>query len=70
MSYDEQTIIERFFRHLGAVRTDVVLGIGDDAALLRSQPGYELVQTTDTLVEQVHFCPAARRARWGTARWP
>lgn len=59
MSHDEQAVIERFFRHLGAVRTDVVLGIGDDAALLRAQPGCELVQTTDALVEQVHFLPAS-----------
>jgi thiamine-monophosphate kinase len=57
MSLDEQAIIERFFRHLGAVRTDVVLGIGDDAALLRAKPGCELVQTTDALVEHVHFLP-------------
>jgi thiamine-monophosphate kinase len=55
MSYDEQTVIEKFFRHLGAVRTDVALGIGDDAALLRAQPGCELVQTIDVLVEDVHF---------------
>lgn len=59
MSHDEQTVIERYFRHLGAVRTDVVLGIGDDAALLRTQPGHELVQTTDTLVEQIHFRPGS-----------
>jgi thiamine-monophosphate kinase len=59
MSHDEQSVIERFFRHLGAVRTDVVLGIGDDAALLRAQPGCELVQTTDALVEQVHFLPGS-----------
>ncbi len=59
MSYDEQAVIERYFRHLGAVRTDVVLGIGDDAALLRAQPGQELVLTTDTLVEQIHFLPGS-----------
>jgi thiamine-monophosphate kinase len=59
MSHDEQAVIERFFRHLGAVRTDVVLGIGDDAALLRAQPGCELVQTTDALVENVHFLPGS-----------
>ena len=59
MSYDEQAVIERYFRHLGAVRTDVVLGIGDDAALLRAQPGHELVQTTDALVEGIHFLPGS-----------
>ena len=59
MSRDEQSIIERFFRHLGAVRTDVVLGIGDDAALLRAPRGCDLVQTTDALVEQVHFLPGS-----------
>lgn len=59
MSHDEQSVIERYFRHLGAVRTDVVLGIGDDAALLRAQPGEELVQTTDTLVEGIHFLPGS-----------
>src|SRR5712675_1253820 len=51
----EADIIERYFRHLGAVREDVVLGIGDDAALLRTAPGCELVQSTDSLIEQVHF---------------
>jgi len=56
---NETAIIERYFRHLGAVRGDVVLGIGDDAALLRPRPGCELVQTTDALVEGVHFLPGA-----------
>ena len=56
---DEAAIIERFFRHLGAVRTDVVLGIGDDAALLRPAPGFDLALTTDSLVENVHFLPGS-----------
>ncbi|MBS0387495.1 MAG: thiamine-phosphate kinase [Proteobacteria bacterium] len=56
---DEAAIIERFFLHLGAVRTDVALGIGDDAALLRAPPGFDLVQTTDSLVENVHFLPGS-----------
>jgi len=56
---DEQAVIDTFFRHLGAVRTDVVLGIGDDAALLRPEAGCELVQTTDVLVEHVHFTPGS-----------
>jgi len=51
----EHELIERYFRHLGAVRTDVVLGIGDDAALLRAGADMELAQTTDSLVADVHF---------------
>jgi thiamine-monophosphate kinase len=34
---------------------DVVLGIGDDAALLRPRPGEDVVVTTDAFVEDVHF---------------
>lgn len=56
---DETRLIERYFAHLGPVRADVRLGIGDDAALLRPQSGYELVMTTDTLVEGSHFLPGA-----------
>jgi thiamine-monophosphate kinase len=41
-------------------RGDVVLGIGDDAALLRVPPGEQLVVTMDTLNEGVHF-PAESR---------
>ncbi|MBV8784274.1 MAG: thiamine-phosphate kinase [Gammaproteobacteria bacterium] len=62
MPLSEQTLIERFFRAVGAQRGDVGLGVGDDAALLRPAPGQELVVTTDTLVAGVHFppdCPAA-----------
>lgn len=59
MSTGEGEAIERYFRHLGAVRTDVALGIGDDAALLRPAPGCELVQSTDALVEDVHFLPGS-----------
>lgn len=33
----------------------VVLGIGDDAAVLRPRPGFETVATVDALVEGVHF---------------
>jgi thiamine-monophosphate kinase len=51
----ETQLIERYFLHLGAVRTDVPLGVGDDAAVLRPQPGHELVQTTDSLVPGAHF---------------
>jgi thiamine-monophosphate kinase len=41
-----------------AGRADVVVGPGDDAAVLRSDPGEDLVATTDALVEGRHFLPA------------
>jgi thiamine-monophosphate kinase len=55
----ESQLIERFFRDLGASRDDTVLGIGDDAALLRLPADCELALTTDALVEGVHFLPGA-----------
>ena len=42
-------------RQRAATRDDVVLGIGDDAALLRVPPGELLVVATDTLNRGVHF---------------
>jgi thiamine-monophosphate kinase len=55
MALSESVLIERFFRACGAQRSDVTLGIGDDAALLSFGAGNELVAKTDTLVEGVHF---------------
>jgi thiamine-monophosphate kinase len=43
-------------------RTDVILGIGDDAALLRCSPDQELVVAVDTLVAGRHF-PADSESR-------
>jgi thiamine-monophosphate kinase len=51
----EFALIERYFRNCGAQRADVVLGVGDDAALLRCPEGSELVAAIDTLVAGVHF---------------
>lgn len=42
-------------RARAATRADVVLGIGDDAALLAVPPGMQLVVTADTLNVGVHF---------------
>ena len=55
MALSEFALIERYFRSCGAQRTDVALGVGDDAALLRVPAGCELVAATDTLVAGVHF---------------
>lgn len=53
----EFTLIKRFFTNLGAQRSDVVLGVGDDAALVLPPAGQEVVIATDTLVEGQHFPP-------------
>lgn len=59
MSATEFDIIRRYFACQdtdGQVgRDDVVLGIGDDAALLTPPSGKLLVVTSDTLVSDVHF---------------
>jgi len=65
MALSESVLIERFFRACGAQRSDVTLGIGDDAALLSFAAGNELVATTDTLVEGVHFPPQSPPASIG-----
>ena len=50
----EFDIIRQYFI-LDNFRDDVVLGIGDDAAVLTIPPEHELVQSVDTLVAGVHF---------------
>jgi thiamine-monophosphate kinase len=55
----ESELIERYFRRAGAARADVVLGIGDDAAVLQVPTGCELVMTTDALIEGRHFLAGA-----------
>ena len=55
MSLSEFALIARYFRSCGSQRADVVLGVGDDAALLRPPGGSELVAAADTLVAGVHF---------------
>jgi len=48
-------LIARIARAAGPARGAVVLGIGDDAAVLRAKPGEDLAVTTDACVEGVHF---------------
>jgi thiamine-monophosphate kinase len=62
MPLSEFALIDRYFRNCGTRRTDVRLGVGDDAALLDCPAGCDLVAAIDTLVDGVHFpqgCPAA-----------
>jgi len=51
---NEFDLIERFFVRPNT-RSDVVVGIGDDAAVCQVPDGHEVVVTTDMLVEGVHF---------------
>ncbi|MGC8518879.1 MAG: thiamine-phosphate kinase [Steroidobacteraceae bacterium] len=55
MALSEFDLIDRYFRRSGAARADVLLGVGDDAALLKCPPGMTLVAAVDTLVDGVHF---------------
>lgn len=51
----EFELIERLLARTRQKRGDVVIGPGDDAAVLAVPKGHQLVAATDTLVEDVHF---------------
>ncbi len=51
----EFALIEEVRRRCSVPRADVLLGIGDDAALLLPRGGNELAVSMDTLVSGVHF---------------
>lgn len=53
-SNNEFSLINRYFKKLTA-QQDVVIGIGDDAAVLEPKQGHQIVLATDTLVASVHF---------------
>ncbi len=55
MPSTEFQLIDHYFSHLGINRADVLLGIGDDCALLQVPEGQSLAVSIDTLVEGVHF---------------
>ena len=55
MSADEFSLIQRYFSNVGANSPNCRLGIGDDAAVMQSPPGFQLVVCMDTLIEGVHF---------------
>jgi thiamine-monophosphate kinase len=51
----EFELVERFTRALPLAGEGVVVGVGDDAAVLAPPPGEDLVATADAIVEGVHF---------------
>ena len=62
MALSEFEIIRRFFTH--AAR-GAVLGVGDDAAIVRARRGAELAVAADMLVEGRHFSRGARPEQLG-----
>ena len=55
MSEHEFEIIERYFKFIGKDSAGVVLGPGDDCAVLTFSEDKEVCVSTDTLTEGVHF---------------
>ncbi len=55
----EFELIRRFFSRQSA-DPSVVLGVGDDCAVLQPPDGQQLVVSIDTLVEGIHFLPATK----------
>lgn len=57
MALGEFELIRRYFAapEMDFAHADVVLGAGDDGAILSLPPGYQLVISMDTLNESIHF---------------
>jgi len=58
----EFTLIRQIASRLPRRPSDVIAGIGDDAAIVRLDAGSDLLLTTDLLAERIHFDP--RTASW------
>ena len=63
MPTGEFELIARHFTGRGAQRDDVIIGVGDDAAVVTPRAGSELVLALDTIVAGVHF-PADTSGRF------
>jgi len=57
MAIGEFDLIARYFDRVRSARRDVVLGIGDDCALLSVDEKRQIAVSTDTLVSGIHFLP-------------
>ena len=65
MALGEFDLIARYFTWPPETRTGIVLGVGDDCALLAPAPGQQLAVSTDTLVEGRHFLSTVPPERLG-----
>ena len=70
MPLGEFELIRRYFTAAGAARADVLLGVGDDGAILAPPPGQQLIAVVDTLVEARISCEVRRRDPLAIVRWP
>ena len=61
---DEFELIRKYFTRASA-DPDVLVGVGDDGAVLRPAPGRDQVQVIDTLVEGIHYPPELSAADIG-----
>ena len=61
----EFSIIQHYFEQLTPARDDVILGIGDDCALLQCPPNSFVAVSIDTLVENIHFFADVEPERLG-----
>lgn len=52
---NEFSLIDTYFKNISPKSSDILVGIGDDAACLSVPPDMDLLVSTDTLVEGVHF---------------
>jgi len=55
MAQDEFGIIERYFSNIGKPTDDILLGVGDDAAVVNLAAHHQLVVSMDTLLAGIHF---------------
>jgi len=53
----EFSLIKHYFEKCTASRDDVLLGIGDDCAIVQADTNQQVAVSVDTLVEGIHFLP-------------
>lgn len=62
---NEFQIIKKYFQQASALRDDVIVGSGDDCAVLLPPPGQDLLMSIDTLLAGRHFLPSIDPADLG-----
>ena len=65
MSLNEFEVIRRYFTHRSKTTSGIVLGVGDDAAIVRPTPGNDLVVAADMLNAGIHFPDSTEPAAIG-----